>query len=365
MHAAHLDALLLTTETELRYFSGFVTPLWQSPARPWFMIVPAGGAPIAVIPEIGAPLMRRTWIDDVRTWPAPRPDDDGVTLLLDALRGIGAEAGRIGVPMGPETVLRMPLRDALRLRHALPGAEVVDATDLVRTLRMVKSEREIAKLGYVCGLASAAFEAVPELAFAGRPLPQLFGAFKIALLRSGVDDVPYLAGGSGTDGYPDVISPPDARRLRDGDILVLDTGATYDGYFCDVDRNFAILRASDAARSAYETLARATEAGLDAARPGTTCAGVFHAMRSVIDTDGYEVDAHGRMGHGLGLQLTEGPSIRAGDATVLSAGMVLTLEPGLMLAPGRSMVHEEDVVVREDGAQLLSRRAPPALPVVG
>ena len=65
-----LDGLLLMTEPELYYFSGFNTLFWQSPTRPWFLFIPAEGKPIAVIPEIGAELMRRGWLDDVRTWPS-------------------------------------------------------------------------------------------------------------------------------------------------------------------------------------------------------------------------------------------------------------------------------------------------------
>ena len=66
-----LAALLLTTEADLRYFSGFLTRFWESPTRPWFLIVPREGDPVAVIPAIGAALMARTWITDIRTWPAP------------------------------------------------------------------------------------------------------------------------------------------------------------------------------------------------------------------------------------------------------------------------------------------------------
>jgi len=80
--------------------------------------------------------------------------------------------------------------------------------------------------------------------------------------------------------------------------------------------------------------------------------------------DGFEAGNVGRLGHGLGMQLTEWPSHTADDDTVLAPGMVLTIEPGLGIAPGRTMVHEEDIVVREHGAELLTRRAPPELPVI-
>ena len=67
MATAGVDALIVSTEPEVRYFTGFHTPFWQSPTRPWFTVVPAEGKPVAVIPSIGGPSMSATWIDDVRT----------------------------------------------------------------------------------------------------------------------------------------------------------------------------------------------------------------------------------------------------------------------------------------------------------
>ncbi len=111
-----LSAMLLSTEAEVRYYSGFHTPFWQSPTRPWFLLVPLEGKPIAIIPGIGAACMAATWIEDVRTWPAPQPDDDGVTLLAEALSEIAGTDGKIGIPMGHETHVRMPAADFDRLR---------------------------------------------------------------------------------------------------------------------------------------------------------------------------------------------------------------------------------------------------------
>lgn len=71
MAEENLSALVLTSEPDVRYFSGFLTRFWESPTRPWFLIVPVTGAPVAVIPSIGHALMARTWITDIRTWRAP------------------------------------------------------------------------------------------------------------------------------------------------------------------------------------------------------------------------------------------------------------------------------------------------------
>jgi Xaa-Pro aminopeptidase len=364
MDAAGFDALLLTSEPDLRWFSGFLTEFWQSPARPWFLVVPRTGKPIAVIPGIGEPLMARTWIDDIRTWPSPQPADEGVSLVAGALRDAGAASGRIGLPMGPETRLGMPLNDYRRLQAILSAADFVDAAALLRALRSVKSEQEIAKIAHICRIASDAFDEVPALAVPGQALTETFRAFRLALLRNGADNVPYLVGASAPGGYEDVITPPGSDPIAAGDILMMDTGALFDGYFCDFDRNWAIGHADDASRRAYDTLYRATDAGLAAAVPGATSADLFRAMRDVIVAEGYECGNVGRLGHGLGMQLTEWPSHAPHDETVLEPGMVLTLEPGLAIGPGRTMVHEENLVIGTDGAELLTRRAPPELPII-
>lgn len=145
---------------------------------------------------------------------------------------------------------------------------------------------------------------------------------------------------------------------------MLDSGANWDGYFCDFDRNWAIGSADDASRRAYDVLWRATEAGIDAARPGATCRDLFQAMQKVIaelDDQGGDV---GRLGHGLGMQLTEWPSHAAWDTTEITENMVLTLEPSLSYGDGRIMVHEENLVVRAGGAELLTERAASELPII-
>lgn len=364
MAQQNLEGLLLMTEPDVRYFSGFHTLFWQSPTRPWFLFIPASGQPVAVIPEIGAALMRQTWIEDIRSWSAPAPQDDGISLLHELLAPLARRGARLGILKGHETSLRMPLGDWERLVQALPGLQLTDATGLIQGLRMVKSAAEIEKLAHICTIGSATFDQVPKQISQGMPLEEVFRAFRREALAQGADDTPYLVGGAGPGGYADVISPPSRRPLQAGDILMLDTGATWDGYFCDFDRNFAIETADDAARRAYDVLWRATEAGLAAAQPGNSCRDLFQAMQGVIaELDDQSGDI-GRLGHGLGMQLTEQPSHADFDCTRLQEGMVLTLEPSLGYGDGLIMVHEENIVIRADGAELLTRRAPPELPVI-
>jgi len=355
-------ALLVCTEPEVRYFTGFHTPFWQSPTRPWFVVVPAAGKPIAVIPSIGTVSMAATWIDDVRTWSSPQPDDDGVSLLVECLNEATGPRGRIGFPMGPETHARLPVRDLDRLRSLV--SKFVDATDIIRALRMVKSEAEITKHRHICGIVSDAFDAIPALLSVGMTEREAFSAFRAEILRCGADDVPYLVGAAGPDGVDDIIRQPTDRKIDAGDLLIFDTGSTFDGYFSDFDRNFAFSQASNEAKGAYRAVWEATEAGFEAVRPGNTTTDVFQAMNAVLTSHGSLGNDVGRMGHGLGMQVTEWPSHTATDHTPLEEGMVLTLEPGLLWAPGKAMVHEENLVVRAGGAEHLSRRAAPDLPII-
>lgn len=364
MTGAGMDALLLTTEADVRYFSGFHTQFWESPTRPWFLIVPRDRAPIAVIPEIGAAGMAETWIRDIRTWPAPDPSDDGISLLYDTLAGLPNRFGAVGVPMGLESHIRMPQADLDRLRALLRPLHLADATPLLRDIRFVKSAAEVDKIRYICTIASDAFEALPDRMQAGQSEREICTAMRIDLLALGADHSPYLISGSGPGGYVSIIMGPTDRALAEGDVLIIDTGSVYDGYFCDFDRNFAFGMADDTTRRAYDTVFQATEAGFRTARPGATMADLWSAMWDVLVEGGAQGNDVGRMGHGLGMQLTEGPSIRPDDKTILKPGVVLTLEPGMTFAEGRQMVHEENILITETGAEWLSRRAAQELPIV-
>ena len=350
MNAADLDAILLTTEPDIRYFTGYLTRFWESPCRPWFLVLPRSGDPIAVIPSIGAALMARTWITDIRTWRAPDLEDDGISLLAETLRDLGP---RIGTPSGLQSHLRMPLGDFARLNAALPQPIGADA-DILRSLRLVKSEAEIEKIKTACQIATRAFERVPEIARIGQPLAPVFRDFQRLCLDEGADWVPYLAGAAAPGGYGDVISPADDRPLEAGDVLMLDTGLVHDGYFCDFDRNFSVGSPSPDVAAGHSRLIEATYAAFEAARPGATAAELFHVMDKIV-TGGAGGSEAGRYGHGLGMNLTEWPSLIPTDHTPLVEGMVLTLEPGIELAPGRALVHEENIVIRENGAEWLSQ----------
>ncbi|QOG05683.1 aminopeptidase P family protein [Aureimonas sp. OT7] len=363
MHERGLDAIFVTSPPNVRYFTGFDSQFWESPTRPWFVVVPAEGRPIAVIPEIGAPEMALTWMEDIRTWPAPVPEDDGISLLRSTLDGLPKRFGKVGAEMGREMALRMPVSDFLKLRDGL-GSEIVDGSPCLWQIRMVKTAAEIEHIHYICQIASDAYEALASQISVGESEREAVRKLRIDIARRGADATPFMPAISGPGGVPQIVCGPHDRTLENGDILFIDTGSTFDGYFCDFDRNYAIGDVADEAKRVHEALWLATEAGIAAAVPGATTDDVFRAMSRIIEDAGAIGNNVGRLGHGLGLQLTEPPSHRLGDGTVILEDMVLTIEPGMEYAPGKMIVHEENIAVTRDGPRLLTKRAPRELPII-
>ena len=361
MSVAGFDAMVVTTEPEFRYFSGFHTQFWESPTRPWFLVVPADGRPIGVIPTIGAAGLAATWVEEIHTWSSPNPADDGVTLLGGVLKQLATNHKRVGLTLGPEARLRMPPNDFLRLRDELGSDEVGDASDIIRRLRVVKSEAEIDKIRHVAQIASSAFDTLAGELSVGMTEREACKAMTLEMLRLGADSAPYVMGASGVGSYDNIIMGPTDRVLGDGDVMLIDTGATYDGYFCDFDRQFAFGPPTSEAVAAYDVVYEATEAGYRMAQPGATTHDVWKAMSDVLTAGGSLGNDVGRMGHGLGMQLTEWPSFQEGGDVTLAPGMVMTLEPGMEYLPGRYMVHEENIVIRDGEPEYLSVQARPEM----
>jgi Xaa-Pro aminopeptidase len=371
MAAAGLDCLFLTGEKNIRYLTGYHTQIFSvSPTRPRYVLLPLAAEPVAVWPHGSLPGLRRTsWLAECRTWPAPRPADDGVSLLLEALSGLVPPGGRIGAELGPELRLEMAAADFLRLRAALPDRAFVDAGPVLKPLRMVKSPEEVARVRRAAQLGSQGFARLVEGLAPGQTERDVYHRLHQILVELGADKVPYLVPISGPDGYDIVNSGPTDRALEAGDLVYIDLGLTWRAYFCDFNRNFAIRRTTDEFRRAYSVAFEATQAGIEAMRPGRAASDVWRAMAAVLDPGGRAENPSARMGHGVGLDMTEPPSLAPGDETILEEGMTLTVEPILVL-PGKAgmdwrlHIHEENVVVTQAGCELLTTRAAPSLPVV-
>ncbi len=328
MTEAELDALLVTSEANFRYLTGFVSQTWVSPTRPRYLILPRNEEAVAVIPTDHLLCMQETsWIRDLRTWQAPCPADDGVTMVADVIRDCEARFKRIGAELGPETRLGMPVGDFLRLSDLIEPMAVVDGQQVLRTTRMVKSPAEVDRIRHIAGIVSDAFESLPDAIHVGNSERDICRRLQMDIIGRGAEKTPYLVCNSGAGGYASGMMSPTDRVLGRSDLLFIDTGSSLDGYFCDFDRHFAFGDMSDTVRSAHDLVYRATDAGIDAVRPGRRACDVWRAMAGVLQDAGTPGSVVGRMGHGLGLNMTEPPSMHPDDKTEIACGMVLTIEP--------------------------------------
>ncbi|RWE20822.1 MAG: aminopeptidase P family protein [Mesorhizobium sp.] len=364
MRDQQLDGLLLSAMDNIRYFLGVNSTFWESYTRPWFVLMPARGEPIAIIPEIGRSFIEQSWVKQIRSWPSPRPEDEGTSLVVSAISDLPRQYGRVAAELGTELRLGMTVLQLHAIMEGLSSVEIVDGSSLLWRLRMVKSQAEVAKIKRAIDIAGAVYAEVPDFVRIGDSERRIHQQFRSRVAQHGADSIPMLVCRSETGGPNEITGGPRDRMIADGDLLFIDTGTTFDGYFCDYDRNYQVGHATDALLFAQEKVWEANEVGLKAVRPGIQVGQVYQAMAKFLSSDGEDLNSNGRMGHGLGLRLTEPPSVRLEDETILQPGMVLCVEPALEYEPGKIVLHEETVLITDDGAQILTSRAPKQLPKI-
>jgi len=267
--------------------------------------------------------------------------------VADAVRRGG---GRLGLEAEHVTWAGMQRWAAL-----LDPIEPVPTSGLVEALRQVKDAGELARIERAAAIADGALGEVRELVRAGSTEAEIALALDTAMRRLGAEDRAFetiVASG------PNAAKPharPTSRRLEPGDPVVVDFGATVEGYRSDMTRTFCVGGEPTGRLAAvFAAVAEAQAAGLRAIRPGLVAGEVDRACRDVVGAAGFgDAFEHGT-GHGVGLDIHEAPAVGPGSTAILSAGVVVTVEPGVYL-PGVGGVRIEDtVVVTDDGCRLVT-----------
>jgi Xaa-Pro aminopeptidase len=271
--------------------------------------------------------------------------------LLDALAK-ELRPGRIGFDDTATSV-----RQHARLTElAGAGAELVAAGGLVERLRLVKEPGEVERIRAAAALVDEVYAWLLEQGLAGRRERDVAVELEHEMRRLGADEPSFSSiVASGPRGALPHASPG-VEKIEPGTLVTIDIGARLDGYCSDCTRTFAVGGPPDElGREVYDVVLRAQLAGLAAVQPGPTGREVDAVARAVIEEAGYgERFGHG-LGHGVGIEIHEGPRLsRRGADMALVPGHVVTVEPGVYL-PGRVGVRIEDlVVVTADGADVLS-----------
>jgi Xaa-Pro aminopeptidase len=243
---------------------------------------------------------------------------------------------------------RIPAPAFDRIRERLPGAEIVDVGPDLAILRRRKSALEVGLLQEAARRTDRALDAARSAARPGvteEELAALLGyklgpewSFTPCVISGQEDPVP--------------IREPSARPLAAGDTVMLDLGAAYEGYEADASRTLVLGEPSRLQQDVWDAVCRAYDAALEAVRPGTPCADVQRAAARVVEEAGYAL-AH-RIGHGIGLATSfEWPSLDR-DPEPLEPGMTICIEPGICVPGAGVMKLEDDLLVTDDGCEVLT-----------
>jgi Xaa-Pro aminopeptidase len=276
-------------------------------------------------------------------WERPKAERELVPQI------VGRMSGRVGFEDA-----KLSVRQLARLEAAAgEGVELVPAGDLVEQLRAVKEPEELKRIQAAAELTDGVYTWALERGLSGRTEGDVARACEARLRELGAEPSfpPIVA--AGENGALPHAEPGD-REIGSGELVVFDMGALLDGYCSDCTRTFATGDPGDEAREVYELVRRAQAASLEAVRPDATGKEVDAVAREIISEAGHgDRFGHG-LGHGVGLEVHEGPRLATTSEDDLSEGNVVTVEPGVYL-PGRFGVRIEDlVVVSGDGYRNLS-----------
>jgi Xaa-Pro dipeptidase len=354
-----LDAIAMMGGTSLIYFSNI---RWWNSERLFLMILPAKGEAFYVCPafeedrareQISAgPLGEKA---DVRTW---QEDEDPYVLVAAGLKDRGIAAGRLGI----EEKTYFNFADGVA--QAAPALKVVSATPVTAGCRMVKTAHEIALMRLASAVTLKAYAAAFRALHDGMTQDQFAALVSAAHSRLG------FSGGAGAQvgvysALPHGSITP--QVIKEGSIILIDGGCTVEGYSSDLSRTFVLGQATDKMKAVFDIVHRAQKAALDAARPGVPLDSIDAAARRVVTDAGYgpgfKYFTH-RVGHGLGMDGHEWPYLvknnMFGWSRSLAArpGMTFSDEPGIYIRGEFGVRLEDDLLITEQGAELLTPQSP-------
>jgi Xaa-Pro aminopeptidase len=320
-----LDCMLVTDLVNVRYLTGFT------------------GTNGACICGPGV----RLFLTDFRYAERAAAEVEGweaVTVAKDWVAGIAARLeGRFGFEDD-----RMPVRSLEKLKEKLAdGVEPVPAGGTVERLRRVKDEGELAAIAAASELADEVWRWSLERGLAGRREEEVARAAEARIRELGAEpSFPAIVAAGPNGALPH--AEPGEREIGRGELVVFDMGAKLDGYCSDGTRTYAVGDPGERGRAVYEVVRQAQEAALAAIEAGVVGEAVDTAARGVIEAAGHgELFGHA-LGHGVGLEVHEGPRLAQRSDDVLAASEVVTVEPGIYV-PGELGVRIEDLVVVADG----------------
>src|SRR5690349_17376474 len=356
LRSSGLDAVILNPGPTLTHLSGLHFHLME---RPVVLLFAKDQDPAIVLPELELQKVASLPYA-LQVFPYPENPSEWDSAFRKAAQALGLDGKRIGIE--PR---QLRLLEFQYVKTGAPEAEYPDASDVLSALRLRKDQPEVEAMRRAVKIAQNALEATIPLIKIGMTEKELSSELVVQLLRQGSEpEMPFAPIVSGGPNAANPHASPTERKLQAGDLLVVDWGATYDGYISDLTRTFAVGEVDAEYQKIHEIVQAANAAGRGAAQPGAPCANVDKAARDVIEKSGYGVYFTHRTGHGIGMEGHEEPYMRGDNMQLLEPGMAFTVEPGIYLPDRNGVRIEDNVVITETGADVLSNM-PREIRVVG
>jgi Xaa-Pro dipeptidase len=346
LQSTQLDSLILNPGPSLIYLTGLHFHLSERPVLVFFR---PESMPIIVLPELEQEKLKHLPFE-IQAFPYGEDPTQWGRVFTQAVKAAKLRNKRNGVEPRQLRFLEFRL-----LAEAAPKAEFLSAEESVSKLRMYKDQSEISAMRKAAEIAQKALIATLPQVKIGLTEQELAAELTLQLLRAGCDpQVPFAPIVSSGPNAANPHATPSNRKLTTGDLLVIDWGASFEGYISDITRTFAIGDLSPEHAQISKIVLEANMAGRKAARPGITAETIDQAARAVIQSAGYGKYFTHRTGHGLGMEGHEDPYIRAGNLMLLEPGMTFTIEPGIYLPDRNGVRIEDDVVITATGADCLT-----------
>jgi Xaa-Pro dipeptidase len=352
MREKGIDALWLDISSSLTYFTGLKM---RRTERAHGAILPAKGEIVYLSPtfEVEKLLTMTSFGDKVAQW---EEDEDPTSLIIDTVRASGAANGVIAVDEAT------PFFTFDGMRKAGNSFSFVNAVDVTAACRMIKSDHEIALMQTAKNITLEAHKAAARILREGMTTTEVQAFIAAAHRKLGSEgDVGFngVLFGEAT-AYPHGVPYP--QVLKDGDMVLIDTGAPVDGYLSDITRSYVFGEPTQRQRDVWNIEKAAQAAGFAAARPGNRCEDIDIAARGVINGAGFgpgyaTPGLPHRTGHGIGLDVHEWPYLVKGDRTILQPGMTFSNEPTICIYGEFGIRLEDHMVITETGARWFTEPA--------
>lgn len=354
MERENIDLLFITGDRNYIYFTGHrqLTPEgWAS--RPHYFILPLEGEPhLMVHIFIEGDASSTSWVENISTYTSLL--EAPVKQLSDIIRSYRTKWKRIGVELGQEQRIGMPVGDFLFLKDELKEFQFVDIAPILWEMRFIKSQREIEFIRRAMDITAKGYIEGFPLVKEGMTEREIASILGGKMIEHGAEQF-WIIVVSGKENYKRISGKPTDRKVRLGDMVWVDMGASFNDYWADYSRGGVIGGPTSEQKKYQEIIIGVTSEGVSEVKADIPGAHIVDVCEDGMKKREMDITFHaGRLGHGIGLFFVEPPSIAKWDPIILSEGMVISIEPGLVREDG--VYHaEENLLVTKDGCEILSR----------